>query len=120
MKTAALTEGQVETCDLIVVGAGPAGLSFVRALEGCGLNIKIVEQLPRSILADPKKWRSLPVQVADWLRIQRRQSVLPRVGQLLVEKMTPLSLESTLKYDLPLWIIARLGTHTAPPPDPKQ
>ncbi len=43
MKTAALTEGQVETYDLIVVGAGPAGLSFVRALEGCGLDIAIVE-----------------------------------------------------------------------------
>ena len=53
MKTAALTEGQVETYDLIVVGAGPAGLSFVRALEGCGLDIAIVEQLPRSMLADP-------------------------------------------------------------------
>ena len=53
MKTAALTEGQVETYDLIVVGAGPVGLSFVRALEGCGLDIAIVEQLPRSMLADP-------------------------------------------------------------------
>lgn len=53
MKTAALTEGQMETYDLIVVGAGPVGLSFVRALEGCGLDIAIVEQLPRSMLADP-------------------------------------------------------------------
>ena len=39
----------------------------------------------RSILADPGKWRNLPRQVSDWLRVQRRQSVLPRVGQLLVE-----------------------------------
>ena len=39
----------------------------------------------RAILADPKKWTALPVQVADWLRIQRDKSVLPRTDQLLVE-----------------------------------
>ena len=33
MKAAALTECQVETYDLIVVGAGPVGLSFVRVLN---------------------------------------------------------------------------------------
>ncbi len=70
MKTAALTEGQVETCDLIVVGAGPAGLSFVRALEGCGLNIKIVEQLPRSILADP------PIDGRDIALTHRSEGIL--------------------------------------------
>ena len=46
-------KARVETYDVIVVGAGPAGLSFVRALQGCGLDIAIVERLPRSVLADP-------------------------------------------------------------------
>ncbi|MBX3572718.1 MAG: ligase-associated DNA damage response DEXH box helicase [Mesorhizobium sp.] len=39
----------------------------------------------RGILADPKRWQSLPDQVSDWLRIQRDKSVLPRRSDLLVE-----------------------------------
>ncbi len=39
----------------------------------------------RAILADPEKWAVLPDQVADWLRIQKDKSVLPRTDQLLVE-----------------------------------
>ncbi|MHA1157259.1 MAG: ligase-associated DNA damage response DEXH box helicase [Alphaproteobacteria bacterium] len=39
----------------------------------------------RAILADPKRWNDLPPQVAEWLRVQRRRSILPRQGQLLVE-----------------------------------
>ncbi len=39
----------------------------------------------RGMLADPKRWQSLPDQVADWLRIQRDKSVLPERGDLLVE-----------------------------------
>ncbi len=39
----------------------------------------------RAILADPERWKALPDQVSDWLRIQRDKSVLPRKDQLLVE-----------------------------------
>jgi ATP-dependent Lhr-like helicase len=39
----------------------------------------------RGMLADPKRWQSLPDQVADWLRLQRDKSVLPKRGDLLVE-----------------------------------
>ena len=39
--------------DIIIVGAGPAGLSFARALAGSGLSIAIVEQQERQVLADP-------------------------------------------------------------------
>ncbi|HVW57350.1 MAG TPA: ligase-associated DNA damage response DEXH box helicase [Rhizobiaceae bacterium] len=39
----------------------------------------------RSILADPARWGILPEQVADWLRIQKDKSVLPRREDLLVE-----------------------------------
>ncbi len=41
------------TCDVIVVGAGPAGLSFARTLAGTGLNIILVEKLQEKVLADP-------------------------------------------------------------------
>ncbi len=39
----------------------------------------------RAILADPDRWRALPDQVADWLRLQRDKSVLPPRGDLLIE-----------------------------------
>ena len=39
--------------DIIVVGAGPAGLAFARALEGSGLDIALVERQPADVLASP-------------------------------------------------------------------
>lgn len=38
---------------IIIVGGGPAGLSFARALAGTGLSIAIIEQQCRAALADP-------------------------------------------------------------------
>ncbi|TIO29264.1 ligase-associated DNA damage response DEXH box helicase [Mesorhizobium sp.] len=39
----------------------------------------------RGMLADSNRWRALPEQVADWLRLQKEKSVLPKRGDLLVE-----------------------------------
>jgi len=39
----------------------------------------------RAMLADPARWAALPPQVAEWLSIQKRVSLLPRAGELLVE-----------------------------------
>lgn len=39
--------------DIIIVGAGPAGLCFARALAGTGLNIALIEKLSEQVLADP-------------------------------------------------------------------
>lgn len=39
--------------DIIVVGGGPAGLSFARAMAGSGLNIMLIENQPAEALADP-------------------------------------------------------------------
>ncbi|MDQ2703867.1 MAG: ligase-associated DNA damage response DEXH box helicase [Pseudomonadota bacterium] len=39
----------------------------------------------RGMLADPKRWKALPEQVADWLRLQAEFSVLPKRSDLLVE-----------------------------------
>ena len=39
----------------------------------------------RGMLADPKRWKALPGQVADWLRLQAEFSILPKRGDLLVE-----------------------------------
>lgn len=39
----------------------------------------------RAMLADPARWRALPGQVAEWLSVQRRVSMLPAAGDMLVE-----------------------------------
>ncbi|MEX1165698.1 MAG: FAD-dependent monooxygenase, partial [Hydrogenophaga sp.] len=39
--------------DLIIIGAGPAGLSLARALRPSGLRIGLIEQAPRAALEKP-------------------------------------------------------------------
>ena len=39
----------------------------------------------RAMMADPESWHELPLQVSQWLTIQTRKSVMPKVDQLLVE-----------------------------------
>ena len=39
----------------------------------------------RGMLADPTRWKALPEQVADWLRMQQMKSILPRREDLLIE-----------------------------------
>jgi ATP-dependent Lhr-like helicase len=39
----------------------------------------------REILSSPAKWKTLPLQVQDWLAMQREKSVIPRAHQMLVE-----------------------------------
>lgn len=39
----------------------------------------------RAMLADPRRWKSLPPQVAEWLTLQKLKSVLPGRDDLLIE-----------------------------------
>ena len=39
--------------DIVVVGAGPAGLGFAASLAGSGLRLGLIEKLPEAALADP-------------------------------------------------------------------
>ena len=39
--------------DILISGAGPAGLCLARALSGCGLRIGVVEQLPLAAIENP-------------------------------------------------------------------
>lgn len=39
--------------DIIIIGAGPAGLGLTRSLAGNGLRIAVIERSPRTVLADP-------------------------------------------------------------------
>ncbi len=44
---------QQTSFDIIVIGAGPAGLGFARALEGTGLEVALVETQSEEVLASP-------------------------------------------------------------------
>ncbi|WP_445680816.1 5-demethoxyubiquinol-8 5-hydroxylase UbiM [Radicibacter daui] len=46
-------ENAAEQSDVIVAGAGPAGLSLAGALAGCGLKVTVVERQGEAALADP-------------------------------------------------------------------
>ncbi|GAB5347752.1 5-demethoxyubiquinol-8 5-hydroxylase UbiM [Alteriqipengyuania sp. 357] len=60
--------------DIIVVGAGPSGLAFVRALDGCGLRIALVERQPEAVLAAP------PVDGREIALTHRSVDTLRRLG----------------------------------------
>ena len=42
------------SCDIMIVGGGPAGLAFACSLAGAGLDVRIVEQAPLEAIAGPK------------------------------------------------------------------
>lgn len=62
--------------DIIVVGAGPAGLAFARALEGSGLRIALVERQPEEVLAAP------PVDGREIALTHRSVATLEHLGAL--------------------------------------
>ena len=47
------TDTDVLHSDVVIIGAGPAGLSFARAVAASGLRITVVEKSPAAVLADP-------------------------------------------------------------------
>ena len=42
-------------------------------------------EVVRAMLADPRRWKQLPDQVSDWLRLQSEKSILPKREDLLIE-----------------------------------
>ena len=48
-----ITEQDMRKLDVVVVGAGPAGLSLARSLAGSGLSLALVEPQPLAALAEP-------------------------------------------------------------------
>ncbi|MCP5036231.1 MAG: 5-demethoxyubiquinol-8 5-hydroxylase UbiM [Rhodobacteraceae bacterium] len=42
-----------DSFDIVIIGAGPAGLGFARALSGTGISIALVETQSQSVLEDP-------------------------------------------------------------------
>ncbi|WP_162654222.1 ligase-associated DNA damage response DEXH box helicase [Lentilitoribacter sp. Alg239-R112] len=48
------------------------------------LSTYLAEQV-RKMLAEPKEWEKLPIQVREWLQLQKKYSILPSRNELLLE-----------------------------------
>ena len=72
--------------ECIVSSGGSSAQIIVPSYAGgkFPLSTYLADQV-RGMLADPDRWQALPDQVADWLRLQKEKSMLPRRGDLLVE-----------------------------------
>jgi ubiquinone biosynthesis UbiH/UbiF/VisC/COQ6 family hydroxylase len=60
--------------DVIVIGAGPAGLSLATSLAQAGISTAVIERLPRTVLADP------PVDGRDIALTHRAVGILKSLG----------------------------------------
>jgi len=73
--------------DIAVIGAGPAGLSFARAMAASGLGIVLVERAPETALADPA------FDGREIALTHRSQDILRDLGaweRIPAEEMSPL------------------------------
>lgn len=92
--------------DLIIIGAGPSGLSFALSLRDSGLRVAVVEKQPRSALARPQEdgrdialthlSRRLMQQHGSWQRIGD-DNISPIVRAEVVDGDSPY----TLHFDKP-------------------
>lgn len=60
--------------DVIIIGAGPSGLSLATALADADFGVTVVEKLPRAVLADP------PVDGRDIALTHRAVGILQSLG----------------------------------------
>ncbi|MBL6079872.1 ligase-associated DNA damage response DEXH box helicase [Belnapia sp. T18] len=69
-----------------VVSRGGEGEPRVPAYAGSRMPLSTwLAARVREIINEPRKWRLLPAAVQDWLKLQRKQSMLPPKDGLLIE-----------------------------------
>ncbi len=74
--------------DVIIVGAGPAGLSFARSLATTGLHIAVIERLPEEVLANPPvDGREIALTHLS-VEILKKLDTWPRIPADAVSKIT--------------------------------
>lgn len=84
---AAATAPAVECTDVAIIGAGPAGLCFARALAATGLRITLLERQSEATLADPPfDGREIALTHRS-VRLLRQLQVWPRIPE---DDITPL------------------------------
>ena len=84
--------------DIVVVGAGPAGLALARSLAGTGLSMALVERQPQAELADP------PVDGRDIALTHLSRSILQRLGaweHIPPDQVSPLQAARVVDGDSP-------------------
>lgn len=47
-------DAKPDCCDILIIGAGPVGLSLSLSLRGAGLNVRLVERQPQGSIANPQ------------------------------------------------------------------
>lgn len=72
--------------ELLVTRAPPGADPKIPSYEGGKFPLStFLAARVRAMLANPREWRRLPPQMKEWLEQQRRRSMLPGPGDLLVE-----------------------------------
>ena len=85
--------GDLVECDVVIIGAGPAGLGFAAALRGCGLAVTVLEQRPERALAEAPydgreialTWRSVRIlrELGAWQRLPAEELHAIRCARVL-------------------------------------
>jgi ATP-dependent helicase Lhr and Lhr-like helicase len=57
----------------------------------------------RGYLADPARWQGLPLEVLEWLELQRARSVMPGADELLIETFPRAGREYLVVYSFVGW-----------------
>lgn len=84
--------------DILVVGAGPAGLALACAVAEAGLTVRLLEQAPRAAIEDP------PEDGREIALTHRARAVMERLGlweRLPAEAISPLREARVLDGDSP-------------------
>ena len=85
--------GDLVQCDVLIIGAGPAGLGFAAALRGCGLTVTVLERQPEAALAEARydgreialTWRSVRIlrELGAWQRLPAEELHAIRCARVL-------------------------------------
>jgi ubiquinone biosynthesis UbiH/UbiF/VisC/COQ6 family hydroxylase len=102
--------------DIVVVGAGPAGLAFAASLAGSGLRLALIEKQPEAALADPPfdgreialthLSMSLLRRLGAWERIPEAE-VAPLREARVLNGISPFALrfDAEARHDGPLGVL---------------
>lgn len=110
MKSPTLAQNCAPTCDVLIVGAGPAGLALAIALANAGLDCSVLEQAPLDSLVDP------PEDGRDIALTHRARRILESLGlwqRLPADEIAPLRRAQVSNGDSP-WLLP-FGADAAEP-----
>ena len=97
--------------DVLIVGAGPAGLVLSVALAQAGLRSRVLEQAPRDALAQPvEDGRDIAMTYRS-RRIFDRLGLWQRLPQDDIAPLKAAQVTERMILESPRWSVAMLGLH---------